>query len=195
MRGFDGVKRMLGFHMKPLMSFSQPSHVPQPPAATTSHRRAPPCDARRSIGMTASRTTPTLCVFVIITGPPETGFFPPRLCRSFRHCHSATTSPQTPRRQTNLFARGRIEVTPVRTGPLPTSSFPSPEISVVCADGYARTSVMALNGPGVPSKGTPRSRARGLAAFFSCGKEGIAIRTEANSKAKERQLTAHERHS
>src|SRR5208337_4846107 len=80
--------------------------------------------------------------------------------------------------------RGKIAVTPVRTGPLPASSFPSPEISVVWPTVTPGTSVIALNGPGVPSKGTPRSRARGLAAFFSCGQEGIAIRTEAKSKAK-----------
>ena len=55
-----------------------------------------------------------------------------------------------------------MAVTPVRTGPLPTSSLPSPEISVVWPTSTPLTSVMALLGPGVPSKGTPRSRARGL---------------------------------
>src|SRR5579864_7849711 len=55
-----------------------------------------------------------------------------------------------------------MAVTPVRTGPLPISSLPSPEISVVWPTSTPFTSVMALLGPGVPSKGTPRSRARGL---------------------------------
>src|SRR5580658_6188573 len=55
-----------------------------------------------------------------------------------------------------------MAVTPVRTGPLPTSSLPSPEMSVLWPTSTPRTSVMALLGPGVPSKGTPRSRARGL---------------------------------
>src|ERR1019366_4872819 len=56
-----------------------------------------------------------------------------------------------------------MAVTPVRTGPSPTFNFPLPEMSVVCPTSTPLTSVMALFGPGVPSKGTPRSRARGLA--------------------------------
>src|SRR5271170_4684858 len=55
-----------------------------------------------------------------------------------------------------------MAVTPVRTGPLPISSLPSPEMSVVWPTSTPFTSVMALLGPGAPSKGTPRSRARGL---------------------------------
>src|SRR5271157_4516348 len=55
-----------------------------------------------------------------------------------------------------------MAVTPVRTGPLPTMSLPEPEMSVVWPTSTPFTSVMALLGPGVPSKGTPRSRARGL---------------------------------
>src|ERR1700733_8778065 len=55
-----------------------------------------------------------------------------------------------------------MAVTPVRTGPLPISSLPSPEISVVWPTSTPFTSVMALLVPGVPSNGTPRSRARGL---------------------------------
>src|SRR5579863_7329279 len=55
-----------------------------------------------------------------------------------------------------------MAVTPVRTGPLPISSLPSPEMSVVWPTSTPLTSVRALLGPGVPSNGTPRSRARGL---------------------------------
>src|SRR6185312_9183110 len=59
-----------------------------------------------------------------------------------------------------FFPRGRMAVTPVRTGPLPTTSLPSPEISVVKPTSTPGTSVIASAGPGVPSNGTPRSRAR-----------------------------------
>src|SRR6185436_20185668 len=55
-----------------------------------------------------------------------------------------------------------MAVTPVRTGPLPTFSGPSPEMSVVTPTSTPEMSVIALSGPGVPSNGTPRSRARGL---------------------------------
>src|SRR5262249_34614412 len=58
--------------------------------------------------------------------------------------------------------RGRIAVTPVRTGPLPTSSLPAPEIRVVCPTAMPPTSFIALRGPGIPSNGIPRSRARGF---------------------------------
>src|SRR3974390_1108228 len=55
-----------------------------------------------------------------------------------------------------------MAVTPVRTGPFPISSLPSPEMSVVWPTSTPFTSVIALLAPGVPSNGTPRSRARGL---------------------------------
>ena len=60
--------------------------------------------------------------------------------------------------------RGSTAVTPVRTGPLPTTSLPSPSMSVVCPTSTPCTSVMAFNGPGVPSNGMPRSRARSCRA-------------------------------
>ena len=49
--------------------------------------------------------------------------------------------------------RGSTAVTPVRTGP-------SSRRIVVCPTSSPETSVMAFSGPGSPSKGTPRSRAR-----------------------------------
>ena len=67
-------------------------------------------------------------------------------------------------RASALFPRGSTAVTPVRTGPLPTTSFPFPEMSVTCPTSTPATSVMALYRPGVPSNGTPRSRARGFCA-------------------------------
>src|SRR6478672_4244550 len=111
--------------------------------------------------MTASRTTPTLCVFVIITGPsrnPEssTQCVPVISPLPFRLNHPAKTASR------ESFPRGRIAVTPVLTGPTPTFKAPSPEIKVVCPTSTPLTSVIAFNCPGLPSKGTPRSRARGL---------------------------------
>src|ERR1700733_9720403 len=57
--------------------------------------------------------------------------------------------------------RGKITVTPVRTGPWPTTSLPSPRIRVVAPTSTPLTSVIASRGPGVPSNGTPSARARG----------------------------------
>ena len=65
-----------------------------------------------------------------------------------------------------------MAVTPVRTGPWPTTSLPEPEMSVVWPTSTPFTSVMALLGPGVPSKGTPRSRARGFGLRRSSNGEG-----------------------
>src|SRR5712692_11506912 len=61
----------------------------------------------------------------------------------------------------DALPRGRIAVTPVRTGPAPTFRGPSPATSVVMPTSTPGTSVIAFRDPGVPSKGTPRSRARG----------------------------------
>ena len=44
--------------------------------------------------------------------------------------------------------RGRMAVTPVRTGPVPTTSGPSPRTIVVWPTSTPATSVMALSGPG-----------------------------------------------
>lgn len=57
--------------------------------------------------------------------------------------------------------QGKIAVTPVRTGPAPTCSFPFPEISVSCPTVTPFTSVMAFHAPGVPEKGMPKSLALG----------------------------------
>src|SRR5207245_9571113 len=118
-----------------------------------------PCFTFHAI--TASRTTPTLCVFVIITGPsrkPEssTHVVPVISPLPFSVNHAAKTP------SFDSLPRGRTAVTPVRTGPSPTFRGPSPEIRVVCPTSTPFTSVIALKGPGVPSKGTPKSRARGL---------------------------------
>src|SRR5712664_637828 len=127
--------------------------------------------------MTASRTTPTLWVLVIITGfsgkpDPSTQGVP-----AISPLPLSDHQPAKTGLLIESFPRGSTAVTPVRTGPLPTCNFPSPEMSVVWPTVTPETSVMALSGPGVPSKGTPRSRARGLGADFSC-----AERTRANEK-------------
>src|SRR5437667_1265137 len=88
-----------------------------------------PCFTFHAI--TASRTTPTLCVFVIITGPsrkPEssTHVVPVISPLPFSVNHAAKTAPLDP------FPRGSTAVTPVRTGPSPTFRGPSHEIRVVC---------------------------------------------------------------
>src|ERR1035437_3404222 len=111
--------------------------------------------------MTASRTTPTLWVLVIMTGPlrkPEssTQVVPVISPLPLRVNQAAKTASLL------AFPRGWMAVTPVGIGPLPISSLPSPEMSVVWPASTPFTSVMALLGPGVPSKGTPISRARVL---------------------------------
>ncbi len=69
--------------------------------------------------------------------------------------------------------RGRMAVTPVRTlRPSARSS-----ISVTCPTVTPATSVIAFSGPGVPSKGTPRSRARGSPAAAAVGTRGRLSRT------------------
>ncbi len=111
--------------------------------------------------MTASRTTPTLCVLVIMMGPsrkPESSSQVVPVISPLPL--SVNQAPNTESLASR--PRGWMAVTPVRTGPSPTLSLPLPEISVVCPTSTPLTSVMALLAPGVPSKGTPRSRARGL---------------------------------
>src|SRR6185295_14020075 len=71
---------------------------------------------------------------------------------------------------------GTITVTPVRTGPLPTTSEPSPETSVVCPTRTPATSVIAFNGPGLPSPITiPRSRARGAGCDVKATPPGVSV--------------------
>src|ERR1700721_3813715 len=159
------------------MSFKYPSHV----SATTGKDHQSdkgnevPCFSCQAI--TSSRTTRTLCVFVIITGPyknpdsvtqdvPVISPFP------FSVNHPANTG------STDAFPRGKTAVTPVRTGPFPTSNFPSPEIIVRYPTSTPFTSVIELSGPGVPSNGTPRPRARtSCSEFAPCAATiGVAAR-------------------
>ena len=111
--------------------------------------------------MIASRTTPTLCVLVIAIGPSSkplscTHVVPVISPLPLSVNHAANTG--------SGFAlpRGWTTVTPVRTGPCPTTSLPLPEISVVWPTSTPATSVIASSGPGVPPIGSLRSRSRGL---------------------------------
>src|SRR5215469_1584512 len=107
------------------MSLSQPSQV----SATTgsdhhdSVASAGPCATRQA--MTASRTTPTLWVLVIITGPsrnPDSStqvvpvISPLPFCEYHPAKEKCCMEAAAP--------RGSTAVTPVRTGPLPTTSLP-----------------------------------------------------------------------
>ena len=144
------------------MSLSVPSQV----SATTGSDhgwKVPPCFSVQAIE--ASRTVPTLWVFVMNTPPSRnpdsfTQVVPVISPLPFSENHPAITG------SFDRFPRGRIAVTPVRTGPLPATRGPSPSMSVTRPTSTPATSVMAFNGPGVPSNGTPRSRARG---FGDCG--------------------------
>ena len=135
------------------MSLSVPSYV----SATTGKDHGWnifPCFTDQAIA--ASLTTPTLWVLVMKTGPsmkpPSSIHVVPVISPlPFWENHAAKTgSPDS-------LPRGNTTVTPVRT-----ASLASPRTIVDRPTSTPRTSVMAFSGPGVPSNGTPRSRARGL---------------------------------
>src|SRR5215471_1461059 len=141
------------------MSLSEPSDV----SATTGSDQSKWNPLCTSHSITASRTTPTEWVLVIITGParnPDSSsqVVPVISPLPFRVNHPAMTGSPL------VAPRGSTAVTPVRTGPCPTTSGPLPDTIVTCPTVTPATSVMALSGPGVPSNGTPRSRERGFVA-------------------------------
>jgi hypothetical protein len=130
----------------PLMSFSTPSNV----SPTTGMHQYRPSSVRASssAAMSASRTTPTLWVFVIAIGvvrtpasrthsSPVMSPFPLRRWQPANSGLSRTSS-----------ARGRITVTPVRTGPCPRFRGPCPSTIVAWPTRTPVTSVIALWGPG-----------------------------------------------
>ena len=123
--------------------------------------------------MTAWCTIPTLRVLVIISGvsimPRSSTQVVPVISPSpLSENHAANTGAGS------SLPRGQIAVTPVRTGPSPTTSGPLPRMMVACPTVTPDTSVMAFNGPGVPSNGTPRSRALGLSASWAAACPAIA---------------------
>src|SRR5271169_2716057 len=102
------------------MSFSCPSQV----SATTGSdhqyplRSAAPCSNRHLI--TASRTTPTLWVLVIITGPSRNPDSSTHVVPVISPLPFSEHQPANTRFAIESLPRGRTAVTPVRTGPLPT---------------------------------------------------------------------------
>src|SRR5919198_783975 len=157
------------------MSFKAPSHVSATIGSDQSNSK-PLCTSH---SMTASRTTPTLCVFVIITGPARKPDSSSQVVPVISPLPLRVNHP--PKTGSPLAApRGKIAVTPVRTGPCPTTSFPWPRMIVLCPTVTPATSVMALIGPGVPSNGTPRSRARGR--FCACATELTTSTTTSDRK-------------
>ena len=111
--------------------------------------------------MTASRTTPTLWVLVIMTGPsrnPESSsqVVPVISPLPFRVNQPANTA------SWNSFRAAESRSPRSAPGRPRLAARPLPEISVVCPTSTPFTSVIAFRGRGVPSKGTPRSRARGF---------------------------------
>src|SRR6185436_8336441 len=124
------------------MSFRYPSQVS---ATTGSDQACEVCPCAIDHLIDASRTTPTLWVLVMRTGPsrnPASSIqvVPVISPLPFNENQPAKTW------SLELLPRGRIAVTPVRTGPLPTLSAPSPEMSVVTPTSTPATSVIALAG-------------------------------------------------
>src|ERR1700758_137739 len=114
------------------MSLSQPSQV----SATTGNDHqdsvasAGPCATRQAI--TASRTTPTEWVLVMSTGlsrKPDSSTQVVPVISPLPFCEY---QPAKENRSIDALPRGSTAVPPVRTGPLPTTSLPLPEMSVVC---------------------------------------------------------------
>src|SRR5215475_647701 len=131
--------------------------------------------------MTASRTTPTLGVFVIMMGPTRNPDSSTQVVPVISPLPFSDHQPANTPVSLLSLPRGNTAVTPVRTGPCPTTSFPSPEINVVCPTVTPATSVIAFSGPGAPSKGTPRSRARTLPTPTSCANDANASITQAQN--------------
>src|SRR5439155_6441255 len=155
------------------MSLSAPSQV----SATTGSDQSNSKPLRTSHSMTASRTTPTLCVLVIITGPARNPDSSSHVVPVISPLPLSVNQP--PKTGSPFVApRGKIAVTPVRTGPWPTTSFPCPLMIVLCPTVTPATSVIALRGPGVPSNGTPRSRARGR--LCACTEDAMRSRAGRN---------------
>src|SRR5438445_724350 len=152
------------------MSLSEPSHVSATTGSDQSYSlRLRACFTSHS--MTASRTTPTECVFVIITGPHKKPDSSSQVVPVISPLPLSVNQPAKTGSPERL-PRGRTAVTPVRTGPFPTTSLPLPETSVACPTSTPATSVMASSGPGVPSSGIRRSRARSFCWVAVAGRWG-----------------------
>src|SRR3712207_2861295 len=148
----------------PFTSFRVPSKV----SATTGRHQYSSSSARASssAAMRASRTTPTLWVLVIATGVESTPaprihsrpVISPLPLRLWQPAKTGSSRVRPP--------RGETTVTPVLTGPSPTTRGPSPRATVECPTRTSPTSVIAFCVPGVrcPTS-TPTSRARIFSIF------------------------------
>ena len=151
--------RCSGRTWNPFWSLSRSSDVSP---TTGSDHDAPDGPGRRTKSATrASRTTPTLCVLVIAIGVVS---IPDSRIHSSPVISPLPLSRWQPA-NTGSWAspgpRGRTTVTPVRMGPRPVTSGPSPSMSVVNPTRRPATSVIAFNGPGRPRPIViPRSRVR-----------------------------------
>src|SRR5919198_1809711 len=157
---------------KPLMSLRMPSQVS--PTTGSPHMISRGSRVATSWAMRPSRTTPTLWVLVSAIG---------EVSMPDSRTHSSPVSSPLPLSRwqpantgssQTLPSCGRITVTPVRTGPRPTCSGPSPSISVAWPTRTPATSVMASPGPGTPvPTSTPRSLARIPATPYRGGAAGV----------------------
>ena len=135
--------RCSGLTWKPLMSLSVPSQV-SPTTGRLQNISSSPMSSTPA-ATSASRTTPTLCVFVSPIGVVR---------QPDSRIHSSPVSSPLPLRRWQPAnsgsnpSRGITTVTPVRTGPLPRRSGPSPSISVTLPTRTPSTSVIASSGPG-----------------------------------------------
>src|SRR5258707_658973 len=110
------------------MSLRPPSHV----SATTGndHSSLSMRPRRTTHSITASRTTPTEWVFVIITGPHRNPDSSTQVVPVISPLPFIVNQPANTGSSESL-PRGKTAVTPVRTGPFPTTSLPLPATSVV----------------------------------------------------------------
>ena len=128
------------------MSLSAPSYVS--PTTGSDQNDASAGDARAAWATSASRTTPTEWVFVMAMTPPS---------MPDSRTHSRPVSSPLPLSRWQPAKTGSVQtssawgtttVTPVRTGPCPTTSGPSPSMSVVWPTRTPGTSVIASCSPG-----------------------------------------------
>src|SRR5215472_5277623 len=172
-RGIDRVKSVFGLDVKAV-------NVVQPAVPGFRHyRERPPISRRIRLAVLHAPLNHSVAhhahaVFVIITGPSKNPDSSTHVVPVISPLPLSDHHPENTGLFIESFPRGITAVTPVRTGPFPISSLPSPENSVVCPTATPATSVIAFSAPGAPSNGTPRSRARGFECATCCAKAATA---------------------
>ena len=170
----------------PLMSLSSPSHVS---ATTGSDHQSEPDRYDRSTCTRASRTTPTECVFVRAIAEVSSPDSSIQWLPVISPLPLSRPMPANTGLSASGSGRGTTTVTPVRTGPSPTTSGPSPAMRVTWPTATPGTSTMAFSGPVRPdAANNPMSRARISVLEWSCHVTGStrlsATGTPANRRAK-----------